>query len=79
MIGEGPYRSRLVISLDEEETLWQMLDEALGLSLRDPRKSYELALFVWEESHNRSTELITAVVELLSVLWGTRDVLGGDD
>jgi hypothetical protein len=70
MVGEGPYRALLVLSLDEEEVLWQTLDEALGHSLRRPDRAYELALFVYEESRNRSRELWRASAELLAALWG---------
>lgn len=66
----GPYRSLLVLSLDEEKVLWQMLDEALEHSLRRPDQAYEIARFVEEESRNRSRKLWRAAVELLAVLWG---------
>lgn len=66
----APYRSLLVLSLDEEEVLWQMLDEALEHSLRSPDRAYEIALLVLEESKNRSRELCRAAIELLAVLWG---------
>lgn len=67
----NPYRSLLVISLDEEETLWQMLDDALELSMRDPVRANELATFVWEEARHRSArDLSLAATELLSILWG---------
>ena len=65
-----PYRSLLVLSLDEEEVLWQMLDEALELSMKSPDKAYEIALLVLEESKNRSRDLCRSVIELLAVLWG---------
>lgn len=66
-----PYRALLVLSLDEEETLWQMLDEALETSLEDPQRSYELARFVWEESrHRRSVAIEESALGLLGALWG---------
>lgn len=69
VIWAGPYRSLLVLSLDEEEVLWQMLDEALELSLRHPDRAYDLARFIEEESRNRSRKLWKATIELLAALW----------
>ena len=70
MIGEGVYRSLLVLSLDEEGILWQTVDEALEASRREPQRACEIAIFVWEESRGRSADLSRAAVELLTAIWG---------